>query len=113
MWLTHFFFSVYNTLGHFQEDREEGGLEDPHMRQSSKQAAEYQVNICSSRLSKDLFCNKQVAEYHGISWKELTKKRDLRKRGDKIVGRKAQKKTIGNLLQLSKHSLYSQRQSQT
>ena len=60
--LTHLIFSVHNTLGHFQEDREEGGLEDPHLGQSSKQAAEYEVNVCFSRLSKDLFCNKQVAE---------------------------------------------------
>ena len=54
------FSSVFNTLAHSQEDREEEGLED--LSQSSKQVAEDQVIVCSSRLSKDLFCNKQVAE---------------------------------------------------
>ena len=72
-----YFLLCVNTLAHSQEDTEEEGLED--LSQSSKQVAEYHVNVihwyivrnyrqvaeyqvivCSSRLSKDLFCNKQV-----------------------------------------------------
>ena len=32
-------------LVHFQEDIKEEGLEDRHLRQSSKQVAEYHVNV--------------------------------------------------------------------
>ena len=53
-----YFLLCVNTLAHSQEDTEEEGLED--LSQSSKQVAEDQVIVCSSRLSKDLFCNKQV-----------------------------------------------------
>ena len=53
-----YFLLCVNTLAHSQEDTEEEGLED--LSQSSKQVADYQVIVCSSRLSKDLFCNKQV-----------------------------------------------------
>ena len=72
-----YFLLCVNTLAHSQEDTEEEGLED--LSQSSKQVTEYHVNVihwyivrnfrkvaedqvivCSSRLSKDLFCNQQV-----------------------------------------------------
>ena len=52
-----YFLLCVNTLAHSQEDTEEEGLED--LSQSSKQVAEDQVIVCSSRLSKDLF-SKQV-----------------------------------------------------
>ena len=72
-----YFLLCVNTLAHSQEDTEEEGLED--LSQSSKQVAayhvnvihwyivrnfkkvaEYQVNVSSSMLSNDLFCNKQM-----------------------------------------------------
>ena len=70
-------FLYVNTLAHSQEDTEEEGLED--LSQSSKQVteyhvnvihwysvrnfnkvAEYQVNVSSSMLSNNLFCNEQM-----------------------------------------------------